>query len=342
MSEKSKEIELVYSDPAKTPVSKKGYFVSPIDRNWVIQRNSDFNKQMSIMISGSGATIVTSVFGGGIVSFYPLAESIGALGFWGGVVSFTLAGLSASILPVVKKYNRTNKAINYAQRFNANLIKDWLLKKYNLVVDDKNAFKLSGYVTELQLVDSSQAFSDSKGIQYRLEFMDVDGVKEYFVVSANAGKSDELALKASVDSLALGFSGSEAEQNKKEEPFKSPFSGEATILHSSIVTRIQKLNTMDVDADKQYTLNFIAEELLSVVKLHERAVALDSEESVQKQAVAVLSDLNDELDKLIISELADIEREFAIKRSHLSERKTGSNSSVKAIESLSEKDSTHV
>jgi hypothetical protein len=339
MSKKSKEIELVYSAPENTPVSNKGYFVSPIDKKWVTKQNSDLDGQISIMLLGSTFTVTGSMVGGGLVSLSTLMESIGTLGLWGGVVSFTLAGLSACILPVVKKYNRTNKAINYAQNFNANLIKDWLLKKYNLIVDDKNAYKLSGYVTELKLVDSSQEFSDSKGIQYKLEFMDVNGVKEYFVVSANAGKSDELALKASVDSLALSSSNSEVEQGKKEEPFKSFFSGEATTLHSSIVTRIQKLNTMGVDADKQYTLNFIAEELLSVVKLHERAAALGSEESVQKQTVAVLSDLNDELDKLIISELADIERQFAIKRSHLSERKMGSNSSIKAIESLSEKES---
>lgn len=336
MSEKSKEIELVYSTPENTPVSKKGYFVSPIDKEWVAQRNSDFDMYMSIGAAGSIATLIASPIGGFTVS--NLVESIGAWGFWGGLVGFVLTGLSVSILPLRKKVLANNSAIIYAQKFNANFIKDWLLKKYNLIVDENNAYNLSAYVTELQFIDSSQDFSDSKGAQYKLDFIDVNGVKEYFVVSADAGTGDKLALKASVDSLALGSSSNEAVQGRKEESFKSPFSGEASTLHSSIITRIQKLNTMGVDADKQYTLNFIAEELLSVVKLHERASALGAEESVQKQTVAVLSDLNDELDKLIISELADIERQFAIKRSHLSERKMGSNSSVKAIESLSEKE----
>lgn len=339
MSEKSKEIELVYSPPEKTPVSKKGYFVSPIDKSWVTKQDSDVNFYSSVIITGGMITLMASPVGG---IFIPhLVESIGAWGFGGNLASFAgviLTGFSASILPIFKKFNRANKTVNYAQKFNANLIKDWLLKKYNLVVDDKSAYKLSGYVTELRY-ENSQEFSDSRGLEYKLDFIEVNGAKEYFVVSANAGKNDELALQASIDKLALDPSTNEVEQNEKEEPFKSPFSGEATTLHSSIVTRIQKLNTMGVDTDKQYTLNFIAEELLSVVKLHERAVALGSEESVQNQTVAVLSDLNDELDKLIISELADIEREFSIKRSHLSERKMGSNSSVKAIESLSEKES---
>jgi len=40
MSKKSKEIELKYSAPENTPISKKGYFVTPLDNGWVLERNA--------------------------------------------------------------------------------------------------------------------------------------------------------------------------------------------------------------------------------------------------------------------------------------------------------------
>ena len=39
MPKKSKEIELKYSAPENTPISKKGYFVTPLDNGWVSERN---------------------------------------------------------------------------------------------------------------------------------------------------------------------------------------------------------------------------------------------------------------------------------------------------------------
>jgi len=336
----SKEIELQYSSPENAPVSKKGYFVSPIDKGWVEARNKTAKLIGNLNYVGSMTTlgVVSVVFMAYIPSLphnmdIP-TELLMSMGGW------LSAGLSGSFFPFMSKKKRNKEAAQYAARVTAKLIQDWLLKKYNLTVDESNAEQLASYVSGLgNVLRVNDHFYDSKGDYYRLGSVSVNGVEEYFVILEKLGDSDANALKPKLDALTID---AEAVANASQEEPKFAFNGEAKILHASIVARIQKLSTMDVDADKQYTLNFVAEELADVIEIQKKASSLDSTESIQSHIVAVLSDLNDELDKLIISELAEFERQLSVKRNHLAERKMGSNSSVKAIESLSEKDSTHV
>jgi hypothetical protein len=336
----SKEIELQYSSPKNAPVSKKGYFVSPIDKGWVEARNKTTSKIEAFRSVGIVSSSITGFAGMSASICMAAAHIVG--GSWimmAGALSWMAFGSTASILSSMPKKKRNDKASQYAISVTGKLIQDWLLKKYSLTVDDSNAERLGSYVNgfanEARLTGH---FYDSKGDYYRLGSVDVNGTEEYFVILEKLGDA-AAALKPKLNVLTID-AGAEAAGLQEETKFA--FTGEAEILHASIVARIQKLSTMDVDADKQYTLNFVAEELADVIEIQKKSSSLDSTESIQSQIVAVLSDLNDELDKLIISELAEFERQLSVKRNHLAERKTGSNSSVKAVESLAEKDSTHV
>lgn len=336
----SKEIELQYSSPENTPVSKKGYFVSPIDKGWVEARNKTTSKIEAFRGVGIISSSITG-FAGMSAAIFIAAAHISA-GSWivmAGSLSWIALGSTASILSSMPKKKRNDKASQYAISITGKLIQDWLLKKYSLTVDDSSAKRLGSYVNGFEHdVRPDGHFYDSKGDYYRLGSVDVNGTEEYFVILEKLGDAST-ALKPKLDVLTVDAG---AEANTLQEETKFAFNGEAEILHASIVARIQKLSAMDIDADKQYTLNFVAEELADVIEIQKKASSLDSTESIQSHIVAVLSDLNDELDKLIISELAEFERQLSVKRNHLAERKAGRNSSVKAIESLSEKDSTRV
>lgn len=345
MPKNSKEIELVYSTPENTPVSKKGYFVSPIDKGWLMERAKKRNKLDSIMNVGGMVSVfstLATLFGSAFI-----VHDVGqAFLITGGVA---LTGVSSSVFPFIRGRRKQTKAMHFSSQVNATFVKDWLFKKYNLTIDDDNALPVSGRIIELitgykaDLGNTRDFFYDSKGDKYKIDSINVNGNTEFFVVFVAAAKNDEHALKPKLDRLAIDAdidnTKSESESTTQNKN-KFAFPGEAETLYSSILDRLSSLEDMELEANDRYSVDFVITELDDVISLYKNAMKLKSEESIHNQTVSALSDLNDELDRIILSEMTKIERKFAVKRTHFQDRKT--NNEVKAIESLAEKDSTHV
>lgn len=340
MSKKSKEIEVKYSAPENTPVSKKGYFITPLDNGWVSERNAVESGTMDILLSGSVMTFVGSA----------LAFVIGGL-FNGGEINFILSGslagavltgsVSTFTIPAIFKGKRNRKAMNYAIAINAQLIKDWLLKKYNLSISSASATFLSVWTSGLNYGYESQNFTDSKGNKYKLDYIVVKGFKEFFVVPVSV--DDTSALKSQNDVLTLNATTTVGSQGSELTPQQETvFTDEAATLYSSIVTRIQKLNSMNVSVEKQHTIEFIIKELSDVVQLHQKALLLTDDKKTLPRVISVLSNLNDELDKIILAELADVETQLLVKENHLNSRKQENIESIRAVESLTEEERTNV
>lgn len=341
MSKKSKEIELKYSAPENTPISKKGYFVTPLDNDWVSERN---------MVQSNVTDTVFSIPLLGVIGTF-FSSAIGAC-IGGGEVAGFIWGLSAGgaltvgsiftlVAPAIFKGNKNKKAMNYAIEVNGKFIQDWLLKKYNLSIDSANANLLSAWTSGLSYGQKNQNFTDSKGNKYKLDYIVVDGTHEFFVVPVSV--DDTSALKPQNDVLSLNTTtavdstGSEstAQQN-------AVFTGEASTLYSSIITRVQKLNSMNVSVEKQHTIEFITKELGDVVQLHQKALLLTDDKKTLPRVISVLSNLNDELDKLILAELADVETQLLVKENHLNSRKQENIEPIRAVESLAEEERANV
>jgi len=346
MSEKSKEIELQYSTPENAPVSKKGYFVSPIDKNWLAERAKKRNKLDSIMSVG-----------GIVTSFATMLSLFGSVFFafsdWGQVFSIAggvaLTGVSGSVLPFIHNSRKQTKAMRFSSQINATFVKDWLFKKYNLTINDENAGPISTYIiriiagTGAPTENMRDFFFDSKGDKYQVDSINANGNIEFFVVFLTSAKNDTKALKPKLDRLAIDASAENIEEDNgtnTQNKSRFVFPGEAETLYSSILDRLHSLEDMELDANERYSVDFVISELDDVISLYKNAMKLKSEESIHNQTVSALSDLNDELDRIALSEMTKIERKFAVKRTHFQDRKT--NNEVKAIESLAEKDSTHV
>lgn len=340
MSKKSKEIELKYSTPENTPVSKKGYFVTPLDNGWVLERNmvesNVTDTAFSIPLLGVLGTFFSSVIGlfigGGEMAGFIWGLSAGG--------ALTVGSISTLVVPAIFKGNKNKKAMNYAIEVNGRFIQDWLLKKYNLSIDSTNANLLSAWTSGLAYGQRNQNFTDSKGNKYKLDYIVVDGTHEFFVVPVSV--DDTSALKPQNDVLALNTATTVVSTAENTSQQETVFTGEAATLYSSIVTRVQKLNSMNVSVEKQHTIEFITKELGDVIQLHQKALLLTDDKKTLPRVISVLSNLNDELDKLILAELADVETQLLLKENHLNSRKQENIESIRAVESLAKEERTNV
>lgn len=334
MPKKSKEIELKYSAPENTPISKKGYFVTPLDNGWVAERNVVNSGTMDIASYGSLVTLI-----GSFIAFMLGSVVTGdgeTLNFiWGSSLAGTVltGSMSTFIVPAIFRGKRNRRAMNHAIEINAQLIKDWLLKKYNLSIDSVNANLLSAWTSGLNHGYKNQNFTDSKGNKYKLDYIVVNGINEFFVVPVSV--DDTAALKPQNDVLTLDTATTtENADTGVTSQQETVFTDEAATLYSSIVTRVQKLNSMNVSVEKQHTIEFITKELSDVIQLHQKALLLTDDKKTLPRVISVLSNLNDELDKLILTELADVETQLLVKENHLNSRKQENTESVKAIDAL--------
>jgi hypothetical protein len=341
MSKKSKEIELKYSTPENTPVSKKGYFVTPLDSGWVSERNNVDSEAASAVTGAPILAAVGSFFTFAISTFFTSGEALGLI--WGASAAGVVAvgSISTFLIPAIFRGKKNNKAMDYAIEVNARFIQDWLLKKYNLSIDSANANLLSAWTSGLNHGHKNQNFTDSKGNKYKLDYIVVDGINEFFVVPVSV--DDTSALKPQNDVLTLDVATTvnttESETASQQE---TVFTDEAATLYSSIVTRVQKLNSMNVSVEKQHTIEFITKELSDVIQLHQKALLLTDDKKTLPRVISVLSNLNDELDKLILAELADVETQLLVKENHLNSRKQENIEPIRAIESLTEEERANV
>ena len=287
--------------PENSVVSAGELFTSTVDSIWAREKiDTHFGVEAPIFVG-----FFTTVFGVAVsLGIGSLTGINGNEDFQNIIEASTGYVLGASGLVTtataffVRHFGKKQKRIfETSVSINQKPVVEWLYGRYGVKVSGNEAYMVSRYVS---FGMAGLRFSDDEGKDFILQINDY---KEYFIVDApEARKPAESDI---VDAVAP----------KIAETF---LSGEALILGESIASRLEQLKSFDLSVESNHIVSRIEQDLKQAFQLHMKLHNLGRENL--SDIVDILSELNQELNELIVGQVNDIKNEFAIQKRYIKSR----------------------
>lgn len=297
----SKEIEIVKNN--KDLVSKKGYYISPIDSTW--RRETNYTADHEPVLFWSMVTPLLG-FGGVLV-----AIQIPGAGLLGSIAAAGI-GLIPGIVPAVFMSRHQRKYKKVAEKVNEEecaYISKWLEERYGISVSKETSRELVIFVTKYfykkedgyPIYDGK--FIDNKGTKYSMKYIEGDPV-EFYVEEAKEVKINEVPKISAIQS---------------KDP-RDKFTGQANVLYKKLVKQIQVASQLNLNVENQHFLSRIDADLQDVIELNKAALRINFSAGSPQKCTEILESLLKEVESILNESMKDIEKKLSTKKTYIESR----------------------
>jgi len=114
--------------------------------------------------------------------------------------------------------------------------------------------------------------------------------------------------------------------------------GDAEVLHKSVVNRLGKLNSLDLAPEQEVIVHRVREDFKVALTTYENMWKIDPEFVNDEKLIEILTSLDAELTHVIKAKIEELNREFTIQSRYISTRMDNAKNESKAADSLNHKD----